>query len=162
MSWKCVPCLKFKGVTNITFLGEEDDVFGYSAVHVKSKMLVFGFRGTRNLKNWINNLKIAKPNAPFPNAPENAKIHYGFLSDYEKVKDQFLEIFKKYVSNYPEFQVKIIGHSLGGALALLASVDLATQNILVFKFQINDSLYIKPSYLQSECQEWVIKIGQNG
>lgn len=118
-------------MTNISLIGDEGDVFGYAAVHVKSKMVIFGFRGTRNLKNWINNLMIAKPNAPFPSAPANAKIHYGFLADYEKVQDQFIETFQNYVYGFQDFEIKIIGHSLGGALALLASVDLITRNLLV-------------------------------
>lgn len=131
MTWQCKPCLKFKKTTNISIIGDVNDVFGYAGVHLKSKILIFGFRGTRNLKNWINNLKFAKPNAPFPFAPENAKIHYGFLQDYLKIKDQFVEIFLKYVQYYTDFEVKILGHSLGGALSLLGTVDLITQNILV-------------------------------
>jgi predicted lipase len=112
-------------------IGDERDVFGYSAIHFKSKMIIFGFRGTRNLKNWINNLMIARPNAPFPSAPANARIHYGFLADYQKVGDQFTDMFKKYVKEFPDFDIKIMGHSLGGALALLGTVDLITHNLLV-------------------------------
>lgn len=131
LTWSCKPCLNFEGVTNVSLIGDERDVFGYSAVHLKSKMLIFGFRGTRNLKNWINNLMIARPNAPFPSAPADARIHYGFLADYQKVGDQFTDIFQKYVKEFPDFDIKIMGHSLGGALALLATVDLITHNLLV-------------------------------
>ena len=131
LSWTCTPCLNYKGTSNISLIGNENDVFGYAAVHLTSKMLIFSFRGTRNLKNWIRNLMIAKPNAPFPSAPANAKIHYGFLADYQKISVQFLDVFQKYVKEFPDFDIKIIGHSLGGALALLASVDLITQNLLV-------------------------------
>ena len=115
----------------MTPLGAFDSVYGYTAIHPPSSSLVISFRGTRNLDNWIHNLLIAKPDAPFPDAPEGAKVHYGFLKDYLIVRQDLLTAYAAARLDFPEYQIHFVGHSLGGALAILASVDLFTLGVLV-------------------------------
>lgn len=60
------------------------------------------FRGTDNWKNWITDFDIK----------EDEGVHKGFFELFEHIQNQ--------IRNKPNI---IIGHSLGGALALLASKE---------------------------------------
>jgi predicted lipase len=127
-----VPCQGFSnGTTNVTLLGKFTKVYGLTAVHSPSKSIIVSFRGTRNLNNWLNNLLFAKPDVPFPTAPEGAKVHFGFLKDYLQVRESLVYSFSKLRKALPEYTVHYIGHSLGGALAVLAALDLDTLNKVV-------------------------------
>jgi predicted lipase len=131
-NWTCVPCKGFsQGTSNITLLGKFTKVYGLTAVHNPSKSVIVSFRGTRNLNNWLNNLLFAKPDVPFPSAPEGAKVHYGFLKDYLQVREGLVYSFSKLRKALPDYKVYFIGHSLGGALAVLAALDLDTLHKVV-------------------------------
>lgn len=84
-------------------------------------MLVIVFRGTeRKSEDVIINLKAQL----FP-APGGGCAHKGFLDAYDKVSDRLKSIIAQY-SNLP---VYITGHSLGGALAMIATRYLQSDQI---------------------------------
>ncbi|KAF9256524.1 lipase class 3 family protein [Marasmius fiardii PR-910] len=61
-----------------------------------------------------------KPKAAlFPGMPSAVRIHLGFRDEHEKTATGILAAVKETLSNNTANQVTVIGHSMGGALALL-------------------------------------------
>jgi triacylglycerol lipase len=83
-------------------------------------MIVLAFRGTQpSIKDVITDMK-----ANLVSAPEGGRIHNGFLEAYQNVADQIEIILNK----YKELPLYITGHSLGGALALVATRYLGSDS----------------------------------
>jgi len=54
----------------------------------------------------------------------DCKIHRGFLERYHTLRDEMIDIVTKLYTHKP---IKLVGHSLGGVLAILLSVELDTR-----------------------------------
>ncbi|KAJ3304834.1 hypothetical protein HDV03_002216 [Kappamyces sp. JEL0829] len=123
--WNCSVCEADAAVQNITFAGEfASTVFAYVGYSLPRKTIVLAFRGTRTLNGWIRDLRFALPDCPFDLAPEGAKVHLGFLEAWNFLKPAIELAFLELVAAYPHSSLLITGHSLGGAVATLAAVDL--------------------------------------
>ena len=84
------------------------------------------FRGTNgaDLENWITNIKAAS--SPYPGVV-NAEVHTGFQQAYNDVKAQVNNAVKNLMAVHTTAKVFVTGHSLGGALATFAGVDVKEQ-----------------------------------
>jgi pimeloyl-ACP methyl ester carboxylesterase len=82
-------------------------------------LLVVVFRGTQDSLDWWTNL-----NASFVALQGGTRVHTGFFQAYWPIRDT---IFDFVISALKEKKrpVYIAGHSLGGALALMATAELA-------------------------------------
>ena len=80
-------------------------------------VLVVCFRGTNNLLQWILNLTVLGGPWYDENPEDPASVHQGFKYIFDKLWPQVEELVSKF--NGPVFYA---GHSLGGALALMAAV----------------------------------------
>lgn len=67
--------------------------------------------------------------AEFDQKVKGCEVHSGFARSYLSVAEQIVTNLAAAYSKYPTYELQITGHSLGGALATLAAVDL--------KFKIN-------------------------
>lgn len=81
-------------------------------------MVVISFRGTKQIRDWMTNLNIGI----FPiKDPRNGTIignmHEGFHQAYRPVHDEILDRLK----DQQDLPLYITGHSLGGALAVIAT-----------------------------------------
>ncbi len=91
------------------------------------KYFVIGFRGSEETgaADWVTDLKFVL--APYPYAPgndPNIQVHYGFTEAYTSVRDAVLKAAREVKLSH----IITVGHSLGGALATLAALDIR-QNV---------------------------------
>ncbi len=85
--------------------------------------LVVAFRGSEEtgIADWITDLKFIQQVFPYgEGGNKKVKVHYGFIQAYKSVRDAVLNETKK----TPYKRIICTGHSLGGALATLAALDI--------------------------------------
>lgn len=87
-------------------------------VAMKGKSIYVVFRGTSSKKDAQNDVSIDK--VPFIN--EGDKVHIGFLSSWDSVKDIIFKNIDK-MSGYNK--IVVCGHSLGAAVATLCAYNLS-------------------------------------
>ena len=109
--------------------------------------IILAFRGTYSVANTIIDLStIPQEYIPYPGDededegeneanlrkrqinPEkvectNCTVHAGFMQSWRHTRPEILPHLKKVVQRYPDYQMTLVGHSLGGAVAALASLD---------------------------------------
>lgn len=84
--------------------------------HEADKIAVLVFRGTeKDFKDIKTDL-----DARFYTNSDGTKVHNGFRDAYALIKDQVTET----VNELKDYKLYVTGHSLGGALALIATRDL--------------------------------------
>lgn len=83
---------------------------------------VIAFRGSEEtgIADWITDLKFVKQVFPYGGTNKKVKVHFGFIQAYKSVRDAVLQAAK----DTPQKNIACAGHSLGGALATLASLDI--------------------------------------
>ncbi|MCA9097932.1 MAG: lipase family protein [Planctomycetaceae bacterium] len=103
------------------FVSEEEDLRGF--VGRAGETLVVAFRGTviTEKKNWKTNIE-RSPVLLCEGA--NCRVHRGFLDAYARIREPLGELIRG-AGNVKNFI--FTGHSLGGALALLAGEDFQRQ-----------------------------------
>ncbi|CAJ0905313.1 11468_t:CDS:10 [Entrophospora sp. SA101] len=92
------------------------------AINDKEKAIVVAFRGTANVKSFLNDLEFLQ--VPFFDKSNNAKVHSGFLATYNDTRTEITNLVKKLVAENPDYKVVTTGHSLGGSLAVFQTLDL--------------------------------------
>ncbi|MGF1567660.1 MAG: hypothetical protein ACFCVD_06270 [Nodosilinea sp.] len=99
----------------------------------KDNNVVLVFRGTQQLSDWKTNLKIRLKQftvlADQTAMPPNGRVHRGFMDAWQSVEKQVIYYLKKWIT--PDTKLWVTGHSLGGALAAVATISLETQGIHV-------------------------------
>jgi triacylglycerol lipase len=117
------------------------DSCGYIALsHSPStKQIILAFRGTYSITNTIIDLS-AYPQAyipypdpeenstttPNPTSPhcENCTVHAGFMRSWLETRPTILPQISILRQKYPDYAITLVGHSLGGAVAALAGLEM--------------------------------------
>lgn len=98
------------------------DTQAFLALRDKDKMLILAFRGTE--EGSLNDI-ISDLDARYYKDEDDTKSHKGFLKAFQCVE---VEI-KKSLESLTEYPLYVTGHSLGGALAMIATRSLNSDNL---------------------------------
>jgi hypothetical protein len=136
VNWSCPTCGNVPGLEHVLLShNESTGGQGYCGYLPSSNTVIIAFRGSDDIQNWINNLDFFFTdyyNADCTTfAGSNCQVHRGFLNVYDSIKGPLLTqaslLMSTYASRSPS--VLVTGHSLGGALTILAAADVS----LLFK-----------------------------
>ncbi len=109
--------------------------------------IILAFRGTYSIANTIIDLStVPQEYVPYPGDEDedeaeirselkrravdltkaectDCTVHAGFMTSWRHSRPTILSHLKDLVVQYPDYQLTLVGHSLGGAVAALASLD---------------------------------------
>ncbi len=98
----------------------DSHIFGLVAWNPIDQTVLLAIRGTETIWEWIEDID-AVP-VPFIAVPGIGFVHMGFQLVYELVRPNIHLLLTKYAGAK---RILVTGHSLGAAVAVLASVDIA-------------------------------------
>jgi len=98
--------------------------FGWFCLDKANQRLIVTFRGTEFIHDWLDDFDFVP--APYAPVAGRGTVHEGFQLVYLAVRDNLIALLNKYSGGYS--QLLITGHSLGGALCPLATLDLLNVN----------------------------------
>lgn len=107
------------GFENVVRLSKEPN---FGIILYNNQNLMVAFRGTNQLANWRTNLNVLFKRSPL------GFVHRGFMKATESFWPDLPQRIAALRDN--DQSIWVSGHSLGGALALLASVKLSIENKL--------------------------------
>lgn len=58
---------------------------------------------------------------------DNCTVHLGFITSWRQTRTEILPHLEEAIRKYPDYQLTLVGHSLGGAVAALASLEFKTR-----------------------------------
>ncbi|BBH22205.1 lipase [Paenibacillus baekrokdamisoli] len=91
--------------------------FGF--VIESERAAILAFRGTSTATDWVTDMMAQQ--ITFTPVKNSGLTHRGFTEIYMSARDRVFKLLDKLPNNKPLF---ITGHSLGGALAILATLDI--------------------------------------
>lgn len=111
------PAVAKLGLEKFEFLSRRDTE-GYIAAN--AKIIIVAFRGTEptHLRDLLADAKFHKVQGPM------GEVHRGFLHAFQLVKDDLYSAIQRLRDKAHPQSLWCTGHSLGGALALVASAQL--------------------------------------
>lgn len=129
--WGCTRCASVQGFQpHLVHFDESWDLLAYAGFWPAMNAKVVVFRGTDSSSwyNWAENMRAWRTDTtyPVPGAPKALRIHSGFLVLYNSssMASTIKQAFGELLQAHPQGPTYLLGHSMGGALAQLAALDL--------------------------------------
>jgi triacylglycerol lipase len=119
-NWSCYWCQQFPNFQLInTFWDSKTST--YLSFGKMDNTYIIAYEGSQDLTDWMIDLEISKL-IPYKDYP-TAKVHYGFWQAYSSIRQElYTTLQKEEITN-----LFITGHSLGGALSTITSLDIAEE-----------------------------------
>ncbi|KAL1914771.1 uncharacterized protein VTP21DRAFT_8029 [Calcarisporiella thermophila] len=130
-------CSEFPNMTLVEYFAHKPyDVNGYIARDDQRKAIVIAFRGALSLLNWVAICSLKMTAYPRPNLI-GGRVHAGAYRAYKSSRDKLIPKLLEQLHNYPNYEVEVLGHSLGAMIATLHALDLWEKGIVP-----EDNLYL--------------------
>lgn len=125
----CPELLNDEGWTLVAFDKISTHNFNFAILrHDKHKKIVVTFPGTRGKTQLLSEIYCNK-GIPLKDEP-NQKIFHYFYYIYQEINEKIRGILKEIYKQYDDYQYIFTGHSLGGAMATIFSLDSVKYNNL--------------------------------
>ena len=108
------------------FISTENVPIGFVAADDEAIYVVF--RGTQTITEWLDNVQF--PQKIFDLVTDGGKTHQGFTAVYESINDAVVTTVNELLDSDTYITLYVTGHSLGGALAVLAALELRERTAL--------------------------------
>ncbi|KAF9265891.1 alpha/beta-hydrolase [Marasmius fiardii PR-910] len=144
--WSCGEDCKANPTFEVVATGGDGSAVQYWYVGYDASLnsVIVGHQGTdphhlRAIITDVEILPVPLRSTLFPDVPWHIKVHVGFKEEHAKTAEDILRAVDTTLMNHPEASVAVVGHSLGGALALLDSLYLSlhlppTMNIIMIGY----------------------------
>jgi triacylglycerol lipase len=120
--------LNLPGQSNVAkAMMDDSSIFGLMGRNPATKTAFVAFRGTQTFEDWVGNFDALFE--PYKYVPNAGQVHMGFQSIYGALHDSIAAGIGAAIAGCENLLVT--GHSLGGALAVIAAPDLAKNLTLV-------------------------------
>ncbi|KAI2629837.1 alpha/beta-hydrolase [Hypoxylon sp. NC1633] len=115
--------------------------------------IIVAFRGTYSITNTVVDLStVPQEYVPYPSPDQgdseppkepkhechNCTVHMGFLASWNMARTVVLPALQPLHKDYPDYPIYLVGHSLGGAVAALAALEIKVvsgwDNLIVTTF----------------------------
>lgn len=91
----------------------------------EGKVLHVVFRGSDQSIDWWNHLLFVKTGVPYGNDTSKVRMHLGWVTEYkESARNVVHARVKEFLKRVPDGQIYVSGHSYGGALSIVCSIDI--------------------------------------
>ncbi|KAJ6134015.1 hypothetical protein N7523_000337 [Penicillium sp. IBT 18751x] len=97
------------------------DTAGYIAVDNTNKAVILAFRGSYSVRNWIADVEFPYTD---PGLCDGCEAEFGFWSSWAVVRDDIMKNLNEVVSANSDYELIVVGHSLGAGVATLAAADI--------------------------------------
>lgn len=82
---------------------------------------MLSFRGSYSARNWIADVEFPYTN---PGLCDGCAAELGFWSSWDNVREPVSKVINETVKAHSDYEVVVVGHSLGAGIATLAAADL--------------------------------------
>ncbi|EIE81342.1 hypothetical protein G6F46_004700 [Rhizopus delemar] len=157
--WNCIPCRKYisDGKLITTFKSIVSDTNGFVVTSASQKTIFLVFRGTTSYQQSV--VDMMANFVPFSKV-SGAMVHAGFYNSVKEVVNNYYPKIQSVIKANPDYKVVVTGHSLGGAQALIAGVDLYNRDPSLFNSK-NVEIYTigQPRVGNTKFAKWVDSTG---
>ncbi|KAJ3167598.1 hypothetical protein HDU88_002044 [Geranomyces variabilis] len=124
---RCVPGIKVVK----TFKDQKTDTVAFVGYNAANSEILVVYRGTSSIRSAITDAKFWKADATQGldrlKVPSDAKVHSGFLAAANIASDFVHQAINTILTTVPgseNWNLSVVGHSLGGAISILSAVEL--------------------------------------
>ncbi|KDR80882.1 hypothetical protein GALMADRAFT_91570 [Galerina marginata CBS 339.88] len=134
LTWTCGPSCNQTSVSGFKGIASGGDgtitQSWYVGYDTNLKSIIVAYQGTiaQNIVPILTDVDIVLDNLDqtlFPGVNSSVKAHDGFTESHKRSAPAVLAAVKKGIATYSTSQITVVGHSLGGSLAILSSASLA-------------------------------------